>query len=293
MPCKKDKSPNTITTTHFDRLLAESSASADYCTTNGKVPLLSLTALHHLHIFIFVLAVVHVTFCALTILFGGAKVKVADILMSKITISSSIGFRVGKSYSLVGWLLLLAVGTKLEHIINQLAHDIAEKHVAVEGPSDDHFWFQRPKIIVLLIHIILFQSSFELPFFFWIWGCSVQTREFGTLVRHKMAGKSGVTGYGAYAREVAVEKELAAMSADGNVRNQNRFSEHRFGATEAQKLLEVFKMGNSGRNKLARSVKGCLLFPELLEMDLRFVLILLKVLLLQEHELESVHIFQL
>lgn len=41
----------------------------------GKVPLLSTTALHHLHIFIFVLAVVHVTFCVLTIIFGGAKVN--------------------------------------------------------------------------------------------------------------------------------------------------------------------------------------------------------------------------
>ena len=29
--------------------------------------------------------------------------------------------------------------------------------------------------------------------------------------------------------EVAVEKELNAMLADGNVRNLNRFSEYRFG----------------------------------------------------------------
>lgn len=40
-----------------------------------KVPLLSLEALHHLHIFIFVLAIVHVTFSLLTIVFGGAKVS--------------------------------------------------------------------------------------------------------------------------------------------------------------------------------------------------------------------------
>ncbi|KAK1591199.1 hypothetical protein Q3G72_003763 [Acer saccharum] len=281
LPCKKDRSPNTITTTHFDRLLAESSASADYCTANGKVPLLSSTALHHLHIFIFVLAVVHVTFCALTILFGGAKIRkwkrwedsaskgeydLQEGQSSRYTHVQDHDFikhrfqGLGKSYSLLGWLhsffkqfygsvtksdyttlrlgfimthcrgnpkfnfhkymmrtleadfkkvvgiswylwlfvclflllnvygwhtyfwiafipfvLLLAVGTKLEHIINQLAHEVAEKHVAVEGdlvvqPSDDHFWFQRPKIIILLIHIILFQNSFELAFFFWIWG---------------------------------------------------------------------------------------------------------------------------
>jgi len=70
--------------------------------------------------------------------------------------------------------LLLAVGTKLEHVIIQLAHEVAEKHVAVQGdlvvrPSDDHFWFNKPKIVLLLIHIILFQNSFELAFFFWIW----------------------------------------------------------------------------------------------------------------------------
>ena len=38
--------------------------------------------------------------------------------------------------------LLLAVGTKLEHVIIQLAHEVAEKHSAIQGelvvqPSDD------------------------------------------------------------------------------------------------------------------------------------------------------------
>lgn len=69
--------------------------------------------------------------------------------------------------------LLLAVGTKLEHVISQLAHEVAEKHIAIEGdlvvqPSDDHFWFHRPRLVLLLVHIILFQNSFELAFFFWI-----------------------------------------------------------------------------------------------------------------------------
>jgi mlo protein len=70
--------------------------------------------------------------------------------------------------------LLLAVGTKLEHVITQLAHEVAEKHVAIEGelvvqPSDEHFWFGRPYIVLFLIHFILFQNSFEIGFFFWIW----------------------------------------------------------------------------------------------------------------------------
>lgn len=70
--------------------------------------------------------------------------------------------------------LLLAVGTKLEHVITQLAHEVAEKHVAIEGelvvqPSDAHFWFGQPHIVLFLIHFILFQNSFEIAFFFWIW----------------------------------------------------------------------------------------------------------------------------
>lgn len=70
--------------------------------------------------------------------------------------------------------LLLAVGTKLEHVISQLANDAAEKYVAIEGelvvqPSDEHFWLGRPRIVLFLIHFILFQNSFEIAFFFWIW----------------------------------------------------------------------------------------------------------------------------
>ncbi|XVE55021.1 hypothetical protein DITRI_Ditri03aG0127600 [Diplodiscus trichospermus] len=261
-------------------LLAEASDPAAYCTAKGKVPLLSTTALHHLHIFIFVLAVVHVTFCALTIVFGSIKIhqwkKWEDYakdmeydperdVKTKIThvqehdfirnrflgigknselqgwvfsffkqfygsvsksdyITLRLGFImthcrgnpkfnfynymmraleadfkkvVGISWYLwafvalflllnfVGWhtyfwiafipfILLLAVGTKLEHIITQLAQEVAERHVAVQGelvvqPSDNHFWFNRPRLILRLIHITLFQNSFEMAFFAWIW----------------------------------------------------------------------------------------------------------------------------
>ncbi|KAJ6360297.1 hypothetical protein OIU77_004324 [Salix suchowensis] len=67
--------PGTISGT-VRRLLAETSeANLGYCAKKDKVPLLSVEAIHHLHIFIFVLAIVHVTFCVLTILFGGAKIR--------------------------------------------------------------------------------------------------------------------------------------------------------------------------------------------------------------------------
>ncbi|BAC00653.1 putative seven transmembrane protein [Oryza sativa (japonica cultivar-group)] len=258
------------------RLLADGGTGADHCQNKGKVPLLSLEALHQLHIFIFVLAITHVIFSALTMLLGGAKIHqwkhwendiqkdVAQNAPKKVThvhqfefirerfkgigkdsiilswlhsfvkqfsgsvtksdyITMRLGFIqthcranpkfdfhrymvraleadfkkvVGISWYLWifvmiflllnvnGWhtyfwisfvplLLLLAVGTKLEHVITQLAHEVAEKHSAIEGdlvvnPSDEHFWFGRPKVILYLIHFILFQNAFEIAFFFWI-----------------------------------------------------------------------------------------------------------------------------
>ncbi|MED6136241.1 hypothetical protein PIB30_054260 [Stylosanthes scabra] len=70
-------------------------------------------------------------------------------------------------------IVLLAVGTKLEHVIIELANEVAERHVAIEGelvvqPSDHHFWFNRPRIVLFFIHFILFQNAFEISYFFWI-----------------------------------------------------------------------------------------------------------------------------
>ncbi|KAJ8755467.1 hypothetical protein K2173_019265 [Erythroxylum novogranatense] len=286
LPCKKE-SENTDVVAHFQsffsfnsggggrsnhRLLAEE-GSKNTCP-HGKVPILSTTALHHLHIFIFVLACVHVVVCAFTILFGTAKINLwkswedanKDDLESgsKFTHVHDHDFikkrfkGLGKRSYVLGWvhaffkqfygsvtksdyttlrlgfimthfrgnpkfdfhrymmralesdfkkvvgiswflwlfvvifllvnvhgwhayfyiafipfILLLAVGAKLEHVITKLAHEVAAKHVAVEGdlvvqPSDSLFWFNQPKFVLCLIHIILFQNSFELAYFFWI-----------------------------------------------------------------------------------------------------------------------------
>lgn len=59
----------------------------------SKVPLLSLEALHHLHIFIFVLAVVHVTFSVLTVVFGGARVSIPFFLLFIFSINYLLLFR--------------------------------------------------------------------------------------------------------------------------------------------------------------------------------------------------------
>ncbi|ERN20156.1 hypothetical protein AMTRI_Chr06g201430 [Amborella trichopoda] len=292
LPCEKEGAPSSSETKHFQsffssditgnkrRLLAEAaSTELGHCAKQGKVPLLSLEALHHLHIFIFVLAIVHVTFCVITVILGGLKIRqwehweksiaqekydTDEVLKTKVTHVQHHSFirehslGLAKDSALLSWLmsfikqfypavtrsdyitlrlgfimthcksnpkfdfhkymiraleadfkkvvgiswylwifvvlflllnvdgwhtyfwiafiplfLLLAVGTKLEHIITQLAQEVAEKHTAIEGdlvvrPSDDHFWFHRPRIVLYLIHFILFQNAFEIAFFFWI-----------------------------------------------------------------------------------------------------------------------------
>jgi mlo protein len=288
LPCKllsksgsgEHSSDNPETTSHIGRLLAEGSQVNGYCAAKNKVQLVSVEALHHLHIFIFVLAIVHVVFNVATVVIGGAKIRqwkhwedsigkenhdTEAALGPKITNVHQHDFikgrfeGTGKNSAVLGWLhcffkqfygsvtksdylalrrgfimthcrgnpkfnfhkymiraleddfkkvvgiswylwifvvvflllnvngwhtyfwiafipfvLLLAVGTKLEHVITQLAHEVADKHVAVEGelvvkPSDDHFWFHRPRIVLFLTHFILFQNAFEIAFFFWIW----------------------------------------------------------------------------------------------------------------------------
>ncbi|XVF06731.1 hypothetical protein REPUB_Repub06bG0075900 [Reevesia pubescens] len=301
LPCKiednketAEGSNSTATTSHFQkyfaftlsggtrRLLAETSTSSHmgYCGEKDKVPLLSVEALHHLHIFIFVLAIVHVAFCVLTVSFGGLRIRqwkhwedsiAKDNYDSEQMLKKKVSHRhqdtfikehflgIGQDSIVLGWfhsffkqfyasvtksdyvtlrlgfitthcrsnpkfnfhkymiraleddfkqvvgiswclwvfvviflllnvngwhayfwiafipiVLLLAVGTKLGHVITQLAHEVADKHVSLEEelvvqPSDEHFWFNKPRIVLFLIHFILFQNAFEMAFFFWIW----------------------------------------------------------------------------------------------------------------------------
>ncbi|KAL0896420.1 hypothetical protein Bca101_080381 [Brassica carinata] len=226
LPCKKPKEDKSLEdNSHFQlsftgrHLLAGDSGAGDYCSQKGKAPLMSISALHELHIFIFVLAIAHIIFCLLTILFGTMKImqwrkwedkvlekdyNADEVIQKKYTAVREHDFirgrflGVGKADAFFGWVhsfvkqfvasvnesdyitmrlgfvtLLLAVGMKLEHIITDLAHEVAEKHIAVEGdlvvrPSDDLFWFKSPRLVLFLIHFILFQNSFELAFIFFI-----------------------------------------------------------------------------------------------------------------------------
>eukprot|EP00257_Ricinus_communis_P015511 XP_015573442.1 MLO protein homolog 1 [Ricinus communis] len=57
------------------RGLAAAAGGDDYCAKKGKIPLISQTGVHQLHIFIFVLAVFHVLYSVLTIALAQAKMK--------------------------------------------------------------------------------------------------------------------------------------------------------------------------------------------------------------------------
>ncbi|MCL7038223.1 hypothetical protein MKW94_023685 [Papaver nudicaule] len=88
-------------------------------------------------------------------------------------------------YSISGWqamfwvsimplFIILAVGTKLQAIITQMALEIQERHAVVQGiplvqVSDRHFWFGWPPLILYLIHFTLFQNAFQITYFLWIW----------------------------------------------------------------------------------------------------------------------------
>ncbi|KAK7317799.1 hypothetical protein RJT34_02342 [Clitoria ternatea] len=69
--------------------------------------------------------------------------------------------------------LVLLVGTKLQHVVNTLALENAEITGFFPGaklkPRDELFWFNKPELLLSLIHFILFQNSFELASFFWFW----------------------------------------------------------------------------------------------------------------------------
>ncbi|KAJ9181602.1 hypothetical protein P3X46_009717 [Hevea brasiliensis] len=71
-------------------------------------------------------------------------------------------------------IVILLVGTKLQVIITKMGLRIQERGEVVKGtplvePGDDLFWFNRPRLLLYLIHFVLFQNAFQLAFFAWSW----------------------------------------------------------------------------------------------------------------------------
>ncbi|KAG4952211.1 hypothetical protein JHK82_045084 [Glycine max] len=68
--------------------------------------------------------------------------------------------------------IILLVGAKLQMIITKMGLRITDRGEVVKGapvvePGDDLFWFNRPRLLLFLIHLVLFQNAFQLAFFSW------------------------------------------------------------------------------------------------------------------------------
>ncbi|URE11126.1 hypothetical protein MUK42_10163 [Musa troglodytarum] len=82
--------------------------------------------------------------------------------------------------SFVPAILVVLVGTKLEHVIAQLALEVVGATSPCIGtqlkPRDDLFWFGKPEILLWLIQFISFQNAFEMAIFIWsLWDLSSQS----------------------------------------------------------------------------------------------------------------------
>ncbi|PSR98905.1 MLO-like protein [Actinidia chinensis var. chinensis] len=71
-------------------------------------------------------------------------------------------------------IILLVVGAKLQMIITKMGLRIQERGDVLKGapvvqPGDDLFWCKRPRLILFLIHFVLFTNAFQLAFFMWSW----------------------------------------------------------------------------------------------------------------------------
>ncbi|XP_023518037.1 MLO-like protein 8 [Cucurbita pepo subsp. pepo] len=76
--------------------------------------------------------------------------------------------------SLIPVIIILAVGTKLQGVMTNMALEITERHAVVQGiplvqASDKYFWFGKPQLVLYLIHFALFSNAFQITYFFWIW----------------------------------------------------------------------------------------------------------------------------
>ncbi|XP_037493787.1 MLO-like protein 4 isoform X2 [Jatropha curcas] len=77
--------------------------------------------------------------------------------------------------SFIPAILVMLIGTKLQHVVSTLALEIVEQTGPSIGaqvkPRDDLFWFGKPEILLRLIQFIIFQNAFEMATFIWsLWG---------------------------------------------------------------------------------------------------------------------------
>uniref|UniRef100_A0A453SGW7 MLO-like protein n=1 Tax=Aegilops tauschii subsp. strangulata TaxID=200361 RepID=A0A453SGW7_AEGTS len=102
------------------------------CKKKGDVPFLSLEALHQLHIFIFVLGLVHVVFCATTIFLGGAQRELVS--------ERTEGF--WKQLAVVSW--IIAFSKQFHDSVGKSDYEaLRSAFVLIHYPSHPNFDFHK------------------------------------------------------------------------------------------------------------------------------------------------------
>ncbi|KAG0590251.1 hypothetical protein KC19_1G084500 [Ceratodon purpureus] len=177
---------------HGRRRLLASAPSGSVCP-EGHESFLSAQGLHQLHIFIFVLAAAHVVYSCITMALALAKVHswhkweaaaheetspdgMAELVVNNISYtrqSTFMRYHTSKPWSRSRFI----VWVKLQHIVVTLAMEstgVLPSPAPFMGaqlkPRDQLFWFNRPKLLLHVIHLILFQNAFEFATFIWqVW----------------------------------------------------------------------------------------------------------------------------
>lgn len=81
--------------------------------------------------------------------------------------------------------VVFIIGTKLQHVVATLALEnsgVPGPLVAVLlQPRDQLFWFNRPKLLLYVIHLVLFETALEIAIFVWHVVISLSTLRFRIL----------------------------------------------------------------------------------------------------------------
>ncbi|KAF3674889.1 putative auxin response factor 3-like isoform X1 [Capsicum annuum] len=140
------------------------------CEQQGKKSLMSRAGVQQLQLLIFALAFFHILSCFLTFSLGTLKMRRWKFWEAE---TRTLDYQFSHVFHSTYWLpfiplaMLLVVGTKLQGIITKMCLDSNYKSSVVRGnlvvrPDDQFFWFAKPKLLLHLMHFILFQYKYGL-----------------------------------------------------------------------------------------------------------------------------------
>ncbi|XP_051152986.1 MLO-like protein 3 [Andrographis paniculata] len=70
-------------------------------------------------------------------------------------------------------IVVLFIGTKLGVIVTKMAIHLTNQNTVIRGtplvqPNNNLFWFENPRLVLIMLHFALFMNSFEFAFFVWV-----------------------------------------------------------------------------------------------------------------------------